>query len=349
MLVRALQKVIQGQAAQCIRLVEADAQRLPFPDDCFQITCIAFGLRNLTDMDRGLGEMIRVTQPEGRVAILEFSQPKHWPFGRLYRFYFRRLLPLVGQLLARNEDSAYHYLPASVLQFPDGETLAGRLRQHGLTEVRWYPFTFGIATLYVGRKSWFPLLTCWCVLHAARSSSAPRSGPCARPDAGTPSSIESCAGLSFYEFSENVELAARALLLPRRFGLDAIILFYDITTLPVAMGLPFLLRPEQGPVPDRPIRTLSDVERLDSQPDPERFRHVRELLQRVGRELDGQLAGDRLRGLAVHRGHLLHRDRQGLAEDADLRRRAAESLAGTAGPADSRHGAFPGDPGPRRG
>ena len=97
------------------------------------------------------------------------------------------------------------------------------------------------------------------------------------------------AGLSFYEFSENVELAARASLLPRRFGLDAIILFYDITTLPVAMGLPFLLRPEQGPVPDRPIRTLSDVERLDSQPDPERFRHVRELLQRVGRELDGQL------------------------------------------------------------
>ena len=153
MLVRALQKVIQGQAAQRIRLVEADAQRLPFPDDCFQITCIAFGLRNLTDMDRGLGEMIRVTQPEGRVAILEFSQPKHWLFGRLYRFYFRRLLPLVGQLLARNEDSAYHYLPASVLQFPDGETLAGRLRQHGLTEVRWYPFTFGIATLYVGRKS----------------------------------------------------------------------------------------------------------------------------------------------------------------------------------------------------
>src|SRR6516165_7293215 len=70
------------------------------------------------------------------------------------------------------------------------------------------------------------------------------------------------AGLSFYEFSENVELAARASLLPRRFGVDAIILFYDITTLTVAMGLPFVLKPAQGPVPDHPVRTAADVERL---------------------------------------------------------------------------------------
>src|SRR5258706_12943547 len=67
------------------------------------------------------------------------------------------------------------------------------------------------------------------------------------------------AGLPFYEFSENVELASRASLLPRRFGVDAIILFYDITTLAVAMGLPFVLRPSQGPVPNQPIRTLADV------------------------------------------------------------------------------------------
>src|ERR1041385_4096710 len=73
------------------------------------------------------------------------------------------------------------------------------------------------------------------------------------------------AGLSFYEFSENVELAAKASLLPRRFGVDAIILFYDITTLPVAMGLPFALKTGEGPVPDRPIRTLDDVSRLDPQ------------------------------------------------------------------------------------
>ncbi len=97
------------------------------------------------------------------------------------------------------------------------------------------------------------------------------------------------AGLSFYEFSENVELAAKASLLPRRFGVDGIILFYDITTLPVAMGLPFALKPAQGPVPDRPIRTLEDVERLTAQPEPERFAHIRQLLAHVRGELNGTL------------------------------------------------------------
>jgi uroporphyrinogen decarboxylase len=97
------------------------------------------------------------------------------------------------------------------------------------------------------------------------------------------------AGLSFYEFSENVELAAKASLLPRRFGVDAIILFYDITTLAVAMGLPFTLRPAQGPVPDRPVCSLADVQRLESVPDPESFRHVRELLRLVRAELRGEL------------------------------------------------------------
>src|SRR5947209_19506837 len=97
------------------------------------------------------------------------------------------------------------------------------------------------------------------------------------------------AGLSFYEFSENVELAAQCSLLPRRFGVDAIILFYDITTLTVAMGLPFALQPNRGPVPDRPIVTLADVERLDPQPRPERFASIIGLLQRVRRELRGEL------------------------------------------------------------
>src|SRR5438552_17797529 len=73
-------------------------------------------------------------------------------------------------------------------------------------------------------------------------------------------------GLSFYEFSENVELSVRTSLLPRRFGVDAIILFYDITTLTVAMGLPFSLQPSRGPVPERPVRTMADVERLNPAP-----------------------------------------------------------------------------------
>jgi uroporphyrinogen decarboxylase len=95
--------------------------------------------------------------------------------------------------------------------------------------------------------------------------------------------------LSFYEFSENVELAARASLLPRRFGVDAIILFYDITTLSVAMGLPFVLQPARGPMPERPVRTMADVERLDSSPDPHRYQHIRDLLRLVREELHGKL------------------------------------------------------------
>ena len=70
--------------------------------------------------------MVRVARPGGRVAILEFSKPRHRLFGRLYRWYFRYVLPRVGQLLSRSRESAYRYLPASVLEFPDGEALAGQ-------------------------------------------------------------------------------------------------------------------------------------------------------------------------------------------------------------------------------
>lgn len=152
MLVRAVAKTQRRRAAERVRYVEADAQRLPFPADRFRITCVAFGLRNVTDTEKGIAEMVRVTRPGGQVAILEFSRPRHWLFGRLYKLYFKRLLPAVGQLVSRSKDQAYHYLPASVLAFPDGEALAERLRAHGLTDVRWYPMTFGIATLYVGTK-----------------------------------------------------------------------------------------------------------------------------------------------------------------------------------------------------
>ena len=96
-------------------------------------------------------------------------------------------------------------------------------------------------------------------------------------------------GLSFYEFSENVELSAKCSLLPKRFGVDGIILFYDITTLPVAMGMPFALKANQGPVPDQPIRSLADVERLSARPDPSRYAHITGLLRRVKEELRGEL------------------------------------------------------------
>src|SRR5436190_24080586 len=97
------------------------------------------------------------------------------------------------------------------------------------------------------------------------------------------------AGQSFYAFSEDVESAARASLCPRRFGVDAIILFYDITTLPVAMGLPFTLRAGAGPVPSHPVRSREDIERLTAEVDPEGFQHIRDLLHMVREELAGAL------------------------------------------------------------
>lgn len=136
--------------------IEADAQQLPLPDDRFQIVCVAFGLRNVTDTDRGLSEMVRVCRPGGSVAVLEFSQPT-WPvLGPMYGWYFRQVLPRVGQFLARNGNDAYHYLPASVGEFPSGEALAQRMRAAGLVEVRVRPLTFGVATLYVGVKPAHP-------------------------------------------------------------------------------------------------------------------------------------------------------------------------------------------------
>src|SRR5262245_3360618 len=135
------------------------------------------------------------------------------------------------------------------------------------------------------------LSPCHLLVRAARGEEVERPPVWAMRQAGRwdPEFNRLRAGLTFYEFSENVELAARASLLPRRFGVDAIILFYDITTLTVAMGLPFTLQPARGPVPDHPVRTLADVERLRATPDPATFGHIRSLLHQVRRELHGDL------------------------------------------------------------
>ncbi len=140
-------------ASDQITLLEADTIRLPFPDDVFQIVCVAFGLRNVSDTDAGLREMVRVCQSGGRVAVLEFSTPTAWPLGAMYACYFRHVLPRIGQALARNTQAAYNYLPQSVGRFPQREALAEMMKAAGLSDVRFHPFTFGIATLYVGRKN----------------------------------------------------------------------------------------------------------------------------------------------------------------------------------------------------
>jgi demethylmenaquinone methyltransferase/2-methoxy-6-polyprenyl-1,4-benzoquinol methylase len=146
-------KAERAGAADRVQFVEADTQKLPFPDSHFQIVCVAFGLRNVADTDRGLAEMARVCGCGGRVAVLEFSMPRRQPLRAAYGVYFRHVLPRVGQLVSRNGSAAYAYLPASVGEFPQGEALAERLRGAGLIDVRFTPLTFGIATLYVGTKA----------------------------------------------------------------------------------------------------------------------------------------------------------------------------------------------------
>jgi demethylmenaquinone methyltransferase / 2-methoxy-6-polyprenyl-1,4-benzoquinol methylase len=145
-------KCRRAGALDRVKLLEADTTKLPFPDNMYQIVSVAFGLRNVSDIDRGLREMVRVCRPGGQTAVLEFSAPRIRPLCTLYDIYFRRILPRIGQSLARNSQDAYNYLPASVARFPQGETLAQRMREAGLTEVAFYPFTFGVATLYVGKK-----------------------------------------------------------------------------------------------------------------------------------------------------------------------------------------------------
>lgn len=137
---------------ESVRFLEADSQSLPFPADTFQAVTVAFGLRNVTDTDRGLAEMVRVCKPGGQVMVLEFSNPTLPGFRQIYQWYFANVLPRIGQALARNDKDAYRYLQKSVGQFPDGPRLVERMVAAGMTRVSYRPLTGGVATIYTGYK-----------------------------------------------------------------------------------------------------------------------------------------------------------------------------------------------------
>jgi len=135
-----------------VEWVEADAQELPFPTASFDLVTVAFGLRNIADTARGLAEMARVCKPGGTLAILEFSLPRNALIRNGYLWYFRRVLPFLGNAVARNRSDAYTYLNKSVEAFPAGEALAALIRAAGFDRVELVPLTLGIATLYVCRR-----------------------------------------------------------------------------------------------------------------------------------------------------------------------------------------------------
>jgi demethylmenaquinone methyltransferase/2-methoxy-6-polyprenyl-1,4-benzoquinol methylase len=146
MLCRATQK----SAGLPLQWVEADALQLPFADGRFNLVTTAFGFRNLADYDAGLGEIHRILAPFGEVAILDFGEPKGL-LGKLYRFYFRRVLPAIGSLLSGTK-GPYAYLPASVARFPQPPEMLSRMQAAGFREVNYTPYTFGVAGVYCGRK-----------------------------------------------------------------------------------------------------------------------------------------------------------------------------------------------------
>ena len=131
-----------------VRFEAADALDLPFADDAFDAATVAFGIRNVDDLDRGLAEMARVVRPGGRVVILEITTPQR--MRRFYELWFDRVVPRLGRVLGR-DGAAYAYLPASVRRFPGPPELAARMAAAGLRDIRWRPLAFGIVAIHHGR------------------------------------------------------------------------------------------------------------------------------------------------------------------------------------------------------
>jgi demethylmenaquinone methyltransferase / 2-methoxy-6-polyprenyl-1,4-benzoquinol methylase len=128
----------------------ADAMNLPFADASFDAVTVGFGLRNMASWPDAIREAGRVLRPGGGYFVLDFSQPKRWvaPF---YHFYLRKIMPLIGGLMT-GKRGAYEYLCGSIGTFPSGKAMCDLLASCGLEEIEYYPLSFGIASLYIGRK-----------------------------------------------------------------------------------------------------------------------------------------------------------------------------------------------------
>jgi demethylmenaquinone methyltransferase/2-methoxy-6-polyprenyl-1,4-benzoquinol methylase len=139
---------LDGQVA----LVRGDATRIPVRDQWADAATIGFGIRNVAEPAAALRELARVIKPGGRLAILEFGEPRIPGIRSLYNFYFRAILPKLGRVVSKH-DSAYSYLPASVGTFPPPHEFAATISSHGFSDVKAVPLTLGIVYLYTAKRS----------------------------------------------------------------------------------------------------------------------------------------------------------------------------------------------------
>lgn len=144
-------KIKKKNLDHIIRLQTADSENLPFEDNRFDVVTVAFGVRNFENPLKGLQEIRRVLKPGGSLFVLEFSQPQHFPVRQLYFFYFRFILPVWGKIISK-DDSAYRYLPDSVRVFPYGKAFLKLMEDAGFGDTSSRQFTFGIASVYQGKK-----------------------------------------------------------------------------------------------------------------------------------------------------------------------------------------------------
>ena len=144
-------KILKKNLAQTIALGLGDALFLPFRENTFCASMIAFGLRNILDKEQALSEMVRVVKEGGKVIVLEFTFPQNRLMKKLYPIYFKRVLPWIGGMISGDRE-AYHYLPESVYQFRNAENYEEMMRQSGLERVGSLRLTFGIASIIVGTK-----------------------------------------------------------------------------------------------------------------------------------------------------------------------------------------------------
>ena len=134
-----------------IEYVQANAECLPFADNKYDLITIAFGLRNVTDKDAALKSMFRVLKPGGKLMILEFSKPVMPGLGTIYDQYSFKLLPLIGKVVANDEDS-YRYLAESIRMHPDQETLKDMMDAAGFERTSYHNMTGGVVALHTGYK-----------------------------------------------------------------------------------------------------------------------------------------------------------------------------------------------------